>query len=102
MKTPPKLSQAPYQDSTCDVQCSNNLEAQKIFENKISNSSLILSEDDRWLDSAEAAEFLRIGVPSLRNMTSNGQVIHYKLGRRNRYRLSDLKSLLLKNQRGGF
>ena len=101
MKTPPKLSQAANQDSTCDVQCSSNLESQKSFENKIS-SSLILSEDDRWLDSAEAAEFLRIGVPSLRNMTSNGQVIHYKLGRRNRYRLSDLKSLLLKNKRGGF
>ena len=39
-----------------------------------------------WLDSKEAAQFLMVSVPMLRNMVSNGQVPHYKLGRRNRYR----------------
>ena len=55
-----------------------------------------------WLDSAEAAVFLRVSLGALRNMTSNGLIPYYKLGKRNRYRLEDLRNLLLSQKRGGF
>jgi excisionase family DNA binding protein len=55
-----------------------------------------------WLDSKEAAHFLKVSVPMLRNMTSNGQVPFYKLGRRNRYRSDELEALLLKDRRGSY
>lgn len=60
-------------------------------------SSSLTSE---WLDSRQAAQFLKVSVPMLRNMTSNGQVPFYKLGRRNRYRVDELEALLLKGRRG--
>ena len=53
-----------------------------------------------WLNTEQAAHFLGIPVGSLRNMTSNGRIPYYKLGRRNRYRLSDLHELLLSEKRG--
>lgn len=53
-----------------------------------------------WLDSEEAAKFLRISVKALRNMTSNGQLPFYKLGRRNRYRKDELEAQLLSKRRG--
>lgn len=53
-----------------------------------------------WMDSREAAQFLRISVPMLRNMASNGQLPFYKLGRRNRYRRDELEALLFSNRRG--
>lgn len=53
-----------------------------------------------WLDSEEAAEFLRLSVKALRNMASNGQVPFYKLGRRNRYRKDELEALLRSQKRG--
>lgn len=52
------------------------------------------------LDSREAALYLKVSVPSLRNMCSSGQVPYFKLGKRNRYRREDLEALLLKNRRG--
>lgn len=57
-------------------------------------------DEDRFLNAREAAKYLTIPYQSLLNMTSNGKVKYYKLGRRNRYLLSDLKQLLLANQRG--
>lgn len=53
-----------------------------------------------WLDTREAAAYLRVSVGALRNMTSNGRVPFYKLQNRNRYRLSELRDLLLSNRRG--
>lgn len=53
-----------------------------------------------WLTTEEAASYLRLSVGSLRNLTSNGCVPHHKLGRRNRYRLDDLRTLLLNEKRG--
>ena len=53
-----------------------------------------------WLDSREAAQFLKVSVGMLRNMASNGQVPYYKLGRSNRYRRDELEALLLKHKRG--
>ena len=53
-----------------------------------------------WLNSNEAAELLRLSVKALRNLTSNGQLPFYKLGRRNRYRRDELEAILLKEKRG--
>lgn len=55
-----------------------------------------------WLNSEEAAEFLRISIKGLRNMTSNGKLPFYKLGRRNRYRKDELEALLLSQKRGKY
>ena len=57
-------------------------------------------ENQEWLNAESAAQYLVISIGALRNMTSNGQVIHYKLGRRVRYRINDLRTLLLQNRRG--
>ncbi len=57
-------------------------------------------EQMEWLTTDEAAEFLKIPPGSLRNMTSNGKIPFYKLGRSNRYLRRDLVELLLKNKRG--
>ncbi len=63
--------------------------------NKCATSSLKFE----WLNSEEAAIFLRISVKVLRNMTSNGQIPFYKLGRRNRYRKCELEAMLLSKKR---
>jgi excisionase family DNA binding protein len=70
-------------------------------ELKLNSESSLKTEYEEWMTSKEAAVFLRIGVQSLLNMVSNGQVRYYKLGRRNRYRRSDLQQLLIANARGG-
>jgi excisionase family DNA binding protein len=56
-----------------------------------------------WLTTKEAAEYLKVSVGSLRNMTSNGKIPYYKIPgtRLNRYLLSELKELLLAQKRGG-
>lgn len=72
------------------------------FENRISQENVPEDEVSEWLDTDEAAKFLRISSAALRNMTSNGAIPYHKLGRRNRYKRSDLRSLLLQNRRGGF
>lgn len=61
-------------------------------------SSLTYQE---WMTTEEAAEYLRVSVGALRNMTSNGQVPFHKLGDRNRYRFDELRDLLLSQKRGG-
>lgn len=58
-------------------------------------------ESREWLTTGEAADYLGLSVGALRNMTSNGKIPFYKLGtRRNRYRLSELRELLLSQRRG--
>ncbi len=54
-----------------------------------------------WLTSTEAAHYLKVSIGSLFNMTSNGTIRCYKLGRRNRYRLADLTGLLKPKGCGG-
>jgi excisionase family DNA binding protein len=56
---------------------------------------------EKMMSTEETAEFLGITVGSLRNMTSQGKLPYYKLGRRNRYSRNELIQLLLKNKRGG-
>jgi len=50
-----------------------------------------------WLTTIEAALYLKITPETLRNMTSSKAVTYYKLGRRNRYKLSDLRKLITKD-----
>ena len=64
-----------------------------------SNRSL-KTEDDKWLNTTQASAYLGVSEASLWNMTSEGKIPYFKLGRRNRFRLSDLSELLLKNKRG--
>ena len=60
----------------------------------------VSSLTNEWLDTNQAAAYLKVSVGALRNMTSNGQISYYKLGNRNRYRMSELQSLLLSQKRG--
>ena len=53
-----------------------------------------------WLTTEEAADYLKLSVGTLRNLTSDGKIPHYKLGQRNRYSVIDLRNLLLQNRRG--
>lgn len=53
-----------------------------------------------WMDSSEAASYLRISVKTLMNLSSNGAVPFYKFGRRNRYLKEELDQILLQNKRG--
>ena len=62
------------------------------------NGSLTTQE---WMTTEEAADYLRVSVGALRNMTSSGLVPFHKLGDRNRYMFTELRDLLLKQKRGG-
>lgn len=78
---------------------SNKTHCQNCAEKLISSNSCSLTTE--WLTTKEAADYLKIPVGSLRNMTSNGQVPYFKLGNRNRYSLTELRKLLL-GQKGVF
>ena len=65
---------------------------------EIDNSKL----EQEWFTTEEAAEYLRVSVGQLRNMTSSGYIPYYKLGRSNRYLKDELKQLLLYNRRGPY
>lgn len=58
----------------------------------------ICSQLSIWLDSKEAAQYLKISEASLRNNVSLGKIPYYKLGRRNRYLRSELDQVMLKNK----
>lgn len=66
----------------------------------VDQSSLKTKEMDEWLTTQEAAAYLKLSVGSFRNMVSDGNVPHYKLGRRNRYLRGELKKLLMGMARG--
>lgn len=58
------------------------------------------TEENEWLTTEEAAAYLRLSVGAFRNLTSDGHIPHYKLGRRNRYLRSELRKLLSGQARG--
>lgn len=58
------------------------------------------SENAEWLTTEQAAKYLCLPVGTVRNLTSNGKIPYYKLGRLNRYLCEDLRKLLLKQKRG--
>jgi excisionase family DNA binding protein len=69
-------------------------------ESETGDSSSLTSTQE-WLTTREAALYLGLSSGALLNMTSNGEIPHYKLGkRRNRYRVTDLRELLLARKRG--
>lgn len=69
----------------------------EVFQSEPGGRSLTERE---WLTTEQAADYLGLSVGALRNMTSNGQVPHYKLGRRNRYLVVELRQLLSSQKRG--
>lgn len=64
--------------------------------------SLKTELDEVWLNSHQAAAFLGLTVQALNNRVNRGSIIHYKLGRSNRFRKSELEQLLLKERRGKY
>ncbi len=64
----------------------------KVNEQENANVSHLPQKE--WLNSTEAADFLSISEASLRNMVTQRKIIPGKLGRRNRYRFSDLRNLI--------
>jgi excisionase family DNA binding protein len=60
-------------------------ETDRFFENLVLN--------DCWLDSEEAARYLRLSVNALRIAVYRGQIKAHRLGRRLRFRLADLEKL---------
>lgn len=65
---------------------------QSIFDNEIRQE---------WLTVAEAADYLRIPKKALYNMCSSGNIKYYKLGKRSRFHIEDLRLLVRMNPRGG-
>ena len=55
---------------------------------------------EEFVDANATALYLKIPVQTVRNMTSNGKLPYYKFGRLVRYRICDLRRLLLDQARG--
>lgn len=72
------------------------------MQEELVDSSLTIKYGEREvLTSIEAADFLRVSVGTLRNLTSNGKIPYYKFaGRRNRYLKSELTKLLMSQPKG--
>ena len=69
----------------------------KFFDNLIEQNQNA-DENTRWLNTNEAAEFLRLTPNALRILVHRAQVRYFKFGRRLRFRLYDLNSLLLEKE----
>ncbi len=63
-------------------------------DKRLEFSSLPFELDEEWLNSVEAANYLRISIKTLMNLSSNGTVPYYKFGRLNRYKKSELAKLI--------
>jgi excisionase family DNA binding protein len=55
---------------------------------------------EKWLTTAEAADYLRVSPKTLLNLLSYGKIPYYKFGRRNRYLESELRKVLLAHPGG--
>lgn len=73
---------------------SESQKSDKFFENLIEKDKQA-DENIRWLNTNEAAEFLRLTPNALRILVHRAQVKYYKFGRRLRFRQEDLGSLFL-------
>ena len=82
------------------MKTNNLLSLEKVKYKETSQSSLKFENKRDWLTSSEAAEYLGISIARLMNLTSNGKVPYYKLGRSNRYLLSELNALLMSQPKG--
>ena len=59
-------------------------------------SLLFLNQIAEWLSTSQAAHFLSITENALRIMVYRGQIPVYRVGRRLRFKLHDLKNLFVK------
>lgn len=70
----------------------------QIHINRISGvnetSSFPFELEEEWLNSKEAAAYLKISLKTLMNLCSNGSIQFYKFGRLNRYKKSELIQLI--------
>lgn len=63
----------------------------------------VLFDNLIWLNTKEAAELLRVSPNSLRIMVCRGEIPSYKLGKRLRFKKSELDELLESSKtEGGF
>ena len=60
-----------------------------LFNNRIKNE---------WLSTKEASDYLSVTQNALRIMVHRGKVKAFKFGRRLRFKLDDLESLLIKKE----
>lgn len=64
----------------------------KFFDNLIEQNQNA-DENTRWLNTNEAADFLRLTPNALRILVHRAQVRYFKFGRRLRFKQDDLQSL---------
>ncbi len=75
----------------------NNINCNQVrFEKNELNSKLFFEnlEKLKWMNSKEAAFYLRISVGQIRNMVWRGQVKYYRLSNRIRFLKFDLDALM--------
>ncbi len=65
-----------------------------LFENKIAREQNSL-EKTEWLNSSEAAQYLRVSVNSIKTMVYRGQIRVHKLGRRSRFHRHELERMIV-------
>ena len=53
-----------------------------------------------WLTTQEAADYLRVSPGVIRNLSSEGKIPYFKLGKRNRYHVKTLREFLFKQMKG--
>ncbi|MDO9183966.1 MAG: helix-turn-helix domain-containing protein [Bacteriovorax sp.] len=94
-----KLGAIEYSKLNPDFNVKKNLkeEDSTLYE---SQHSSLKTEYSEMLTSKEAADYLRVSVARLMNLTSNGNIPYYKFGRSNRYLLSELKEKLMSQPKG--
>ena len=56
--------------------------------------------DKEWMNAYEAAEYIGVSYGALRNMTYRREVPFFKMGRRLRFRMEDMRQFILENQFG--
>lgn len=64
------------------------------------NDSSLTSQPIEWLTTNEVSAVYKLPKKSVLNMCSNGTLPVYKLGKRNRFRRSEIDAILLQNKRG--
>ncbi|MFK7823747.1 MAG: helix-turn-helix domain-containing protein [Oligoflexales bacterium] len=63
-----------------------------------SSCGRLFENSDEWMTTFEAAAYLKISESSLLNLCCNGDLPYYKLGRSNRYKVEDLRNLIVKKR----
>lgn len=79
----------------------NGFDDNRKYATSLTTDACSLKTEPEWLTTEEAAQYLRVTAQSVLDMTSRGKITYYKFFGRNRYRLDDLRKMLLTNKRGG-